>query len=47
LIQPDAILFRIVVDSSVTVNGRALDEPIAQYVGECGRSVVQTVATTA
>jgi len=37
LIQPDAILFRIVVDSSVTANGRALDEPIARYVGECVR----------
>lgn len=37
LIQPDAILFRIVVDGSVTANGRALDEPIARYVGGCAR----------
>jgi hypothetical protein len=36
-IQPDAILFRIVMDTSVTVNGRELDEPIARYVDKCAR----------
>lgn len=38
LIQPDAILFRIVVEGSVTANGRSLDAPMARYVGEWGQS---------